>query len=90
MRFHDLCNPQTFPAEKLFDFFVCATSFSGEKKRKKILVFSLLQYEHSETLRTKCFISLWAVYEGEIFAIIVVRILLLLLARAMNSRSIPL
>ena len=42
IRFHDLCNPQTFPAEKLFDFFVCATSFSREKKRKKILVFSLL------------------------------------------------
>ena len=42
IRFHDLCNPQTFPTEKLFDFFVYATSFSREKKRKNILVFSLL------------------------------------------------
>ena len=42
-------------------------------------------------LRTKCFVSLWAeLYEGEIFEIIVVRLLLLVLARAMNSRSIPL
>ena len=38
MRFHDLCNPQTFPAETLFDFLMCATSFSREKKRK---IFSL-------------------------------------------------
>ena len=42
-------------------------------------------------LRTKCFVSLWAeLYEGEIFEIIVVRLLLLVLARAMNSRSISL
>ena len=34
---------------------------------------------------------MWAeLYEGEIFEIIVVRLLLLGLARAMNSRSIPL
>ena len=39
----------------------------------------------------KCFVSLWAeLYEGDIFEIIVVRLLLLVLARAMNSRSIPL
>ena len=39
----------------------------------------------------KCFVSLWAeLYEGDIFEIIVVRLLLLELARAMNSRSIPL
>ena len=69
---------------------MCAISFSREKKRKKILVLVYF-YEHSETLRTKCFVSLWAeLYEGEIFEIIVVRLLLLVLAKAMNSRSIPL
>ena len=42
-------------------------------------------------LGTNCFVSLWAeLYEGEIFEIIVVRLLLLVLARAMNSRSVPL
>ena len=59
-----------------------------EKKKK----FSLVHfYEHSETLRTNCFVSLLAeLYEGEILEIIVVRLLLLVLARAMNSRSVPL
>ena len=48
-------------------------------------------YENSETLRTKCFVSLWAeLYKGEIFQIIVVGLLLLVLARALNSRSIAL
>ena len=56
-----------------------------EKKKDYCLVHF---YEHFETLRMKCFISLLAeFYEGEILEIIVVR-LLLLLARAMNSRSI--
>ena len=42
-------------------------------------------------LRTKCFVSLWAeLYKGEIFEIIVAHLLLLVSARAMNSRSIPL
>ena len=58
------------------------------KEKKKSLVYF---YAHSETLRTKCFVSLWAeLYEGEIFQIIVVRLLLLILARALNSRSISL
>ena len=58
------------------------------KEKKKSLVYF---YAHSETLRTKCFVSLWVeLYEGEIFQIIVVRLLLLILARALNSRSIAL
>ena len=58
-----------------------------KEKKKSLLYF----YAHSETLRTKCFVSLWAeLYEGEIFQIIVVRLLLLVLARALNSRSIAL
>ena len=43
------------------------------KEKKKSLVYF---YAHSETLRTKCFVSLWAeLYEGEIFQIIVVSLI---------------
>ena len=90
IRFHDLCNPQTFPSENLFDF-LCAQLHSPEKRKEKRFYPLVYFYENSETLRTKCFVSLWAeLYEGEIFEIIVVRLLLLVLASALNSRSIAL
>ena len=68
---------------KIYATFLCVHLHSPEKRKEF--------YENSETLRTKCFVSLWAeLYEGEIFQIIVVRLLLLVLARALNSRSIAL
>ena len=65
---------------------------SPEKGKEKRFLSLVYYYENSETLRTKYFVSLWAeiYYEGEIFETICVRLLLLVLARAMNSRAIPL
>ena len=69
---------------------MCAILFSQEKKKKDFsLQFTFTSISKS-SLKTKCFVSLSAEhYEGEIFEIIVVRLLLLVLARAMNSRSAP-
>ena len=55
-----------------------------EKKRKKILVFSLLLREFRNVKNE----MLCYPVGGAIFQIIVVRLLLLALARALNSRSI--
>ena len=53
---------------KIYATFLCAHLHSPEKRKEF--------YENSETLRTKCFVSVWAeLYEGEIFQIIVVSLI---------------